>query len=161
MSDQESWDKWNAIRKELDPKYRNDWKLKTWRKHWTRCLKDNTVDEVLQAFRYFWTSEDTKWWRDNRPNPSQSFLNGSSKHLAGWVQSANDVVDAPVHKQDNREDTCSFTMARIWIRRNRAQLELAMHRNEIEEYLEKHVNSPDHVLMLLGVNTMTHASGGE
>ena len=53
MSDQESWDKWNAIRKELDPKYRNDWKLKTWRKHWTRCLKDNTVDEVLQAFRYF------------------------------------------------------------------------------------------------------------
>ena len=158
MSDQESWDKWNALRKELDPKYRSDWKLKTWRKHWTRCLKDNTVDEVLEAFRYFWTSEDTKWWRDNRPSPSQSFLNGSSKHLAGWVQSAKDVVDVPVQEQDNREDTSSYVLARIWIRRNRPQLETAMHRNNLEEFLETQVTNPTAVLHALGRDV---AAGGE
>lgn len=165
MTRQESWDKWNELRKQLDPKYRSSWKLKTWGKHWDRCLKDHSAEEVLAAFKYFWTSDDTEWWRENRPNPSQSFLNGSTRHMSGWVQSAKDAEEEETNAVDNREDTCSFVLARIWIRRNRAQIELAMHKNQLEDYLEEHVNSPGHVLMLLGVTTdnkwMTHAAGGE
>ena len=158
MSDKETWDKWNALRKELDPKYRSDWKLKTWGKHWTRCLKDNTSDEIMSAFRYFWTSEDTKWWRENRPSPSQSFLNGSSKHMAGWVQSASDTVIVEPKEVGSREDTSTFVLARMWVRRNRAQIEMAMHRGNLDEYLSEQVSNSETVIQMLGRNV---AAGGQ
>jgi hypothetical protein len=161
MSDEEmeeSWDKWNALRKELDPKYRSDWKFRTWKKNWSRCLKENTADEVLEAFRYYWTSEDTWWWREHRPKPSESFLKGHANHLAGWIQGAKDEVIVPVQEVDNREDTSSYVLARVWIRRNRPQLETAMHRNNLEEFLETQVTNPTAVLQALGRDV---AAGGE
>jgi hypothetical protein len=161
MSDEEmeeSWDKWNALRKELDPKYRSDWKFRTWKKNWSRCLKENTADEVLEAFRYYWTSEDTWWWREHRPKPSESFLKGHANHLAGWIQGAKDEVIVPVQEVDNREDTSTYVLARVWIRRNRPQLETAMHRNNLEEFLETQVTNPTAVLQALGRDV---AAGGE
>ena len=158
MSEQESWDEWNALRKELDPKYRSNWKLKTWRKHWVRCLKVASAEEILEAFRYFWKSQDTQWWRENRPSPSQSFLNGSSKHLSGWVQSAKDAVVTETKEQDNRENTSSLALARLWVRRNRPQLEMAMRRGSLEEELALQVTDVDAVLRLLG---RLSAAGGE
>tara|TARA_R110002012_G_scaffold266437_1_gene449983 strand:- start:1710 stop:2549 length:840 start_codon:yes stop_codon:yes gene_type:complete len=155
----ESWDQWNAIRKELDPKYRRHWKYETWSDQWKACFKkQHTVDEVLGAFRYFWTSDDTKWWRTNRPRPSSSFLNSQKNHLSDWIEGAKDSVEEQNQESDNREDTSSFVLCRLWVRRNRPQIEMAMRNDTLQSYLEEQVTHVDSVMKVLG---RSEAAGGK
>tara|TARA_R110000824_G_scaffold134948_1_gene297966 strand:+ start:312 stop:1205 length:894 start_codon:yes stop_codon:yes gene_type:complete len=158
MPSSDTWDKFNAIRKQYDPKYRDPWGWKRWGKHWKRCNRYGTQQEVLDAFKYFWTSPDTKWWRDNHKSPSQGFLNGATKHMAGWVQAAADqkgqvaVADGRA-RDDRREDTGSHGLARMWIRHNRPGLELAMRGTDLSGWLKDQVTDVDAVLNLLGRGT--------
>tara|TARA_R110002110_G_scaffold144795_5_gene334153 strand:+ start:581 stop:1459 length:879 start_codon:yes stop_codon:yes gene_type:complete len=165
MPAKDTWSKFNAIRKQHDPQYRQDWGWKRWGKHWKRCNTYGTQQEVLDAFKYFWTSPDTSWWRTNHKYPSQGFLNGATKHMSGWVQAAADqkeqvaVADGRARK-DSREDTGSSGLARMWIRHNRPGLERAMQGEDLAGWLEDQVTDVDAVLNLLGRGSAQGVSRG-
>ena len=78
--------------------------------------------------------------------------------MAGWVQSASDTVIVEPKEVDSREDTSTFVLARMWVRRNRAQIEMAMHRDNLDEYLSEQVSNSETVIQMLGRNV---AAGGQ